>query len=275
MEKLDIKDYDNILFCGIGGSAVPGEIVKSIGLKKPVLISRETFPEFASSKTLCFVVSYSGNTKETLKLYNEAKKRKCRIIIITSGGSLENKNEEVFIVPKGHVPREALVYMLDPILRILGILNKNSESLEKILEKILTSKDENYSKKIAEILKNKIPIIYSSSERLNIISETWETLFNENSKILAHSNYFPQLAHNEIEAIINENCKVVFILDKETPTIKKAKKIIKNHIGIKLKGKNLVEKMLYGIYFGNLVSKHIAKFKGINYRETKRINLLK
>ncbi len=268
MYKINPEKYDKILFCGIGGSAVPGEVVKALNIKKPVLISREIFPESANSKTLCFVISYSGNTAETLKLYGEAKRKKCQIIIITSGGKLEKKNEEMFLVPKGFVPREALVYMLKPVLKVLGI---NQRELEKIPEKI----DKNYAKKIAAKLNNKIPVVYSPSEKLKIISYSWQTLFNENSKVFAHSNYFPELAHNEIEAKINKGFRVVLLFDKKTEQIKKAKKIIKNSIDMKLKGKNPLEKIIYGIYLGNSVSKALAKIKRINYKETKKINMLK
>ena len=72
--KLKKRDYTKICFCGIGGSAVPGEVIKALNLKKPVLVVREKLPASVNSKTLCFIVSYSGNTKETINLYKAAKK---------------------------------------------------------------------------------------------------------------------------------------------------------------------------------------------------------
>ena len=267
MKKINLKKYSKIIFCGIGGSAVSGEIVKALNYKKPVLIAREALPASANSKSLCFVTSYSGNTNETLRLYKQAKKKKCKIIIITSGGKLSKFKEEKIILPKEHLPREALIYMLIPVLEVLKIKLKNPLKIIKKINKIK-------AKLIAFKLKNKMPLIYASSESLKIVAETWETLFNENSKILAHSDYFPQLAHNEIEAKLSKKHKVILLIDKETKQIQKAKKFLKP-IKIKLKGSTLLEKIIYGIYLGDLVSIYLAKQKHIDYEETKKIKELK
>ena len=55
--------------------------------------------------------------------------------------------------------------------------------------------------------------------------------------------------------------------------IKKAKKIIKPII-IKLKGNNLLEKIVYGITLGDLVSLYLAELLKRNYKLTKRIDYL-
>lgn len=267
MKKINLKEYNKIIFCGIGGSAVSGEIVKSLNYKKPVLITRESLPASANSKSLCFVTSYSGNTNETIKLYKQAKKKKCKIIIITSGGKLSKFREHKVILPKEHLPREALIYMLIPVLEILKIKLQNPLKIIKKVKKI-------NARLIAFKLKNKMPVIYASSESLKVVAERWETQFNENAKILAHSDYFPQIAHNEIEAKLTKNHRVILLIDKQTKQIQKAKKLLKP-IKIKLKGNTLLEKILYGIYLGDLVSIYLAKKRGINYKETKRIKYLK
>ena len=47
----EIGKYDKIVFCGIGGSAYPGEVVKSLDLKIPVFVVKEEMPEFVNEKT--------------------------------------------------------------------------------------------------------------------------------------------------------------------------------------------------------------------------------
>lgn len=265
---MKVKNYSKICFCGIGGSAVPGEIIKALNLKKPVLIARETLPASINSKTLCFVVSYSGNTKETIKLYKAAKKKKAKIIIITSGGKLSKvKYGEKILIPKGYLPRQALPFLIEPALKILKV---NSKPIFTQLNNVSKVK----ARLIAGRLKKKIPVIYTSSEKLFIIAQRWESQFNENSKIFAHSDYFPAIAHNEIEARLGKQAKVILLLDKETKQIKKAKKFLKPTI-IKLKGKTLLDKIMYGIYLGDLVSYYLAKYKGIKYKPVKRIDYLK
>lgn len=264
---MKIKNYNKILFCGIGGSAVPGEIIKSLNLRKPVLIAREKLPASVNSKTLCFVVSYSGNTKETIQLYRQAKKKRAKIIIITSGGKLGKARDEKMFVSKGILPREAYVEMLLPILTALSIKSTN---LLKIIKKVKKRE----VKKVAKKLKNKFPLVYASSEGLKIISDKWVDDFNENAKVLAHGGYFPEISHNEIEAKAGKNTRVILLLDKETKQIKKAKKFFKP-IVIKLKGKNLLEKIIYGIKLGDLASLYLAELLKRDYKTTKRIDYLK
>jgi len=261
-----IKEYNKIVFCGVGGSAMPGEIIEALGINVPIHLAREKLPKWADKNTLCFVISYSGNTKETLSLYNQAKKNKCRILIITSNGKLAKKPDEKIIVKKGILPREALFLMLKPIFKILkikfkAITGKNKKTASKL------------AKKIAKKLKNKDPAIHASSEALKAVAYRWQTQLSENSKVLADSNYFPEIAHNDIEALRDSKDIVILLMDKETKQIKAAKKILKP-IEIKLKGKTKIEKIIYGIYLGDLVSKELANIRKINYKKTPRITRL-
>lgn len=262
-----MRSYNKILFCGIGGSAVPGEVIKSLNLKKSVLIAREKLPASVNSKTLVFIVSYSGNTKETIKLYRQAKKKKARIIIITSGGRLGKVKDEKIFIAKGLMPRDAYVEMLLPILDTLNIKPGELRNIVKKASKIK-------AKRIAKKLKNKLPVVYVSSESLKVISDKWVDNLNEDSKILAHGGYFPEISHNEIEARLGKDTKVILLLDKQTNQIKRAKKILKP-IVIKLKGNGLLEKIVYGIALGDLVSYYLAELLKRNYKVTKRIDYLK
>ena len=260
---MKIKECDKIVFCGIGGSSMPGEIIQSLDLEIPVFISREKLPKWVNKKTLCFVISYSGNTKETISLYKKAKQKKCKIIIITSGGKQEKEKQEKYLVPKNHLPREAVFVMLEEILPILKIKKPSIK---------IKNKDKKKAKRLAKDIHEKIPVIYSSSESLKCLSYRWQTVFNENSKLLAHGNYFPEIAHNEIESDSLEKVVKILLLDKKT---KKMKKIMKKSWKIiKLKGKTKLEKIYYGIKIGDEVSKEIASLKGIDYKETPKINSL-
>ena len=156
----EIGGFDKVIFCGIGGSGMPGEIVCSLkSTKSPCFKAKEKLPEWTDKNTLCFIISYSGDTKETIELYKQAKNKKAKIIIITSGGRLSKKPESKIIIPKGFLPREALPYFLVPVLKILNI-NTN------IRKPSATKKEERQINKIINKLKtkNKIPVIYSSSD---------------------------------------------------------------------------------------------------------------
>ena len=236
-------------------------------MKIPVIVVKENLPEFADENTLCFVVSYSGNTSETIGLYKEAKKKKCQIIVVSSGGELGRVMDDKILVPKGYLPREAFVYLLFPVLNILKI---NYKDCFEVIKKF----DENEVKKIARRLIDKIPVVYCSSEDLGFLCYRWQTFFNENSKAMAHSNFFPELAHNEIEAEVDDEFERILLYDTKTRQIKKANKIMKL-VEIKLKGKSLISRIFYGTYFGFLLSYYLAELEGVDYRKAERIRELK
>ena len=82
---------DKIIIAGMGGSAVGGDLLKLYlhDLKIPVMTVRDyKLPNFVDENTLVFAVSYSGNTEETLSAFEDAQKKKAKIVAVTSGGKL-------------------------------------------------------------------------------------------------------------------------------------------------------------------------------------------
>src|SRR3989344_4979425 len=85
----DYKNIENIVFCGMGGSALGARIVDSYALDQlrvPLEIFNEyKLPGYANEKSLVVVSSYSGSTEETLEVTNEALKKRAKIFGITTG----------------------------------------------------------------------------------------------------------------------------------------------------------------------------------------------
>ena len=133
------KRYKNIVFLGLGGSAIGGDIIRSYLVEEaniPISVVRGySLPRFVNKDSLVFATSYSGNTEETLSMYKEAISRKAHLIVITSGGRLERlaiKNGNLLVsIPRGFPPRCALGYCFMPALILLGKLNivKNQEGV--------------------------------------------------------------------------------------------------------------------------------------------------
>ena len=68
----------SILVCGMGGSAIGGDLLKSYlsDSNLPVFVNRNYgIPRFVDSTTLVFAISYSGNTEETLEAVKMAKEK--------------------------------------------------------------------------------------------------------------------------------------------------------------------------------------------------------
>lgn len=110
------KGIDSVILTGMGGSAISGDLFANFfkdELDIPFYVNRNyDLPESANKNTLLIVSSYSGNTEETISVFNSGLKRKCRIVCITSGGKVQkiaekNKVPVVKIQPGFH-PRYAL-----------------------------------------------------------------------------------------------------------------------------------------------------------------------
>ena len=66
----DASDIDQLVVMGMGGSGIAGDIVKAIVSPRipiPVVVSKGyECPNFVGRRTLVMVVSFSGETEETL-----------------------------------------------------------------------------------------------------------------------------------------------------------------------------------------------------------------
>jgi len=241
--KNDYK-FNNIIICGMGGSAIAGEFTASVvnycmdacGQTPLVFVNREyCLPNFANEESLIILSSYSGNTEETLFSARDAISKTKNVICITTGGELLKfaKEHNLFYVllPEGFQPRCALVYALIALLNIitkLGMVLTNEELQEKLL-KIETRanvtlkmysdlKNQNYALQLAKSLQNKIPVFYSEGKFLGALSLRWRQQIHENSKQICFGNVLPEMNHNEINSwnypknLINQT-QIVFFRD--------------------------------------------------------------
>ena len=80
----------NVLVCGLGGSGIGGTIISQLVSDKcalPITINKDyKIPSFVNQDTLVICCSYSGNTEETLEMYQQAYDKGAEVAIITSGG---------------------------------------------------------------------------------------------------------------------------------------------------------------------------------------------
>lgn len=300
---------DNIVLSGMGGSAIGGDLARSYladELKIPFLVCRNyTLPEFVNDKSLVFISSYSGNTEETLSAYQEAKRRKSKIIAITSGGKLLEKCKKdgfpFVTLPVGLPPRAALGYSFTPILVILSRLKiisdktKELERTSKFLEKrrgeyVKDRKfNQNQAKSLALKLYRKIPIIYSSTDYLDAVGYRWKGQLCENSKVLAFNNYFPEFNHNELVGWkvldhIRDKLVVIMLKDKKDhPRIQRRMKIVEDIIKkekvmvieIESQGENLLSRIFSLIQLGDLTSFYLAILNREDPTPVKVIDYLK
>ncbi len=296
-----------IVVCGMGGSAIGGDILKTLlseKLELPIWVNRSyTLLPLMNKKTLVFIISYAGNTEETLNAYKEAIKRESLIISICSGGKLRqlSKKDKIpcLLVPSGMPPRTTVGYLFISMLKILerlrGIEGGDYDELFGVLSELRdrfapnVPLSKNLAKSLSQELRGKIPLIYGVEGLTDIVAHRLKTQFNENSKILAFWNVFPELNHNEIVPWEGEG-KVdlgqfyaIFIRDKaEGKRIKKRIEVTQSIIKEKAKcteiwteGKNPLTRILSAVYTGDWLSFYLAILQEIDPTPVRMIDVLK
>lgn len=304
------RDFNKIVFAGLGGSAIGAELVKSylyFESKIPIAVYREyELPGYIDNSTLVFISSYSGNTEETLCAYAQAKEKGAWIIAISSDGTLQEyaqKDGLTFIqIPKGLPPRCALGYLsIIPlcILEKLGLANAESFSIEQTIKVLddLKNKNlnprvgckDNIAKFIASKLFNKFAVIYSSSIHFDVVTTRLRGQLNENSKALASSHVFPEMNHNEIVGWQNpkklfKDFLVLLLRDENMhPRVAKRMEITKEMLkkeGITVieiwsRGQDLLSRIFSLIYIGDFISYYLAILYGIDPTPVERVTYLK
>ena len=88
-----VSGVDKVVVAGVGGSGIAGSMLKVYCSEKaPALhvhVSKcYEVPSFVDSKTLVFVISYSGNTEETIDAFNSAVRRNYPVAAISVGGKM-------------------------------------------------------------------------------------------------------------------------------------------------------------------------------------------
>jgi glucose/mannose-6-phosphate isomerase len=299
----------NVVVTGLGGSAIGGDLIRMISQDRsviPILVNRDyTLPAFVDEKTLVIASSYSGNTEETLASYQEALKRKAKVLVITTGGELKKRaladEVPVITIPHGLPPRAALGYSFFPLLVALeeqGIVPRKHFKIEETIKLLRETRDylypevpetDNPAKLLAKKLHGKLPVIYGVSGVTEVIAVRWKGQLNENAKHPAFFNMFPELNHNEImgyegdKDLLSKMEIVILRSPDENDRIKKRIDITKSLIEdvvsgvteIWPKGESALERMLYHIMFGDYVSAYLAILNQKDPTEIDFINALK
>lgn len=214
----DLADVRNVVFCGMGGSAVAGDVLRSVfrdRLGVPVEVNRSPeLPEHAGPHSLVVVSSYSGNTAETLGSFREATKRGCRAIVVTSGGTVADEAEEAGVpvvhVPGGFQPRAALGWLAFTALGALeaaGLLPPLAEDVAEAAGEVEvrtescgpgTPTGDNPAKRLAAGIGHRVPVVWAAEGIGSAAAARWKTQFNENGKVPAWWASMSELDHNEV-----------------------------------------------------------------------------
>jgi len=291
-------DYRYIIVAGMGGSGIVGDYLGFLtntygGL--PVLVYKNHVPpKHVGRDSLVIVVSYSGNTLETIRFIERISGS--TVVAVSSGGLLEKisllRNYLFIKVPGGYAPRTALPYML---YIVLGLLDSSGYTVVSYREA-----EASYSflssawDRVLEIGGDIAGFIHGYKGLLILSSHSpYEPLlvrgkneFNENSKIPVKVEVSPEWMHNDIvgwEAPYENKYSVLSISDPDDAV---GSRLVEYMVGVysglgipvygfKLLGSGFLEKIMYGSIVLGVASVKLAYLRGLDPLATKSIGLYK
>lgn len=287
---LDFK-FKFILFCGMGGSAIGGDIISDCvadSARYPIKIQRfPDIPEWVNEDTLVVISSYSGNTKETLSMYEQATAKNAQIIVLSSGGEISErakaKGDLIIKITPGLQPRCALGYTLGIMINVMDALGDPSTKIavQKSIPKLRTLRDELSSDisiawEVARRIDGRVPIIYSTTD-IASSALRWKSQMNENSKMMAFSGSIPEFSHNEIsgwsEGEVREKCMPIFLYEERMNRYKRnainaSIDTLRSYgvepLVLKIRGKSVTEKIIRSVMIGDYVSLYLAYISGVD-----------
>jgi len=304
----DYASINKVVVLGMGGSAIGGDLVASLitgEAKIPVFIHRDYgLPAFVDENSLVIASSYSGMTEETLSAFKQALVTDAKKLVVTTGGSLkalaEKQNIPVFSFDYKAQPRTTLPFSFLSILNFmqrLGIIEaKDSDVAEAgvIFEQLASeiketvSVDSNKAKQLAHTLHGKMAIIYGAGITAGV-ARRWKTQLNENSKVWAFYETFPELNHNAVVGYqfpkgLASGTAIVMLKSNHLPPqiIRRynitAQLLNKAGIGYQMVeglGKGALAQILSLVLFGDYVSYYLAILNCINPTPVESIDFLK
>ncbi|MEA2159102.1 MAG: glucose/mannose-6-phosphate isomerase [Solirubrobacteraceae bacterium] len=309
VESADLRSgesTDGLVVAGMGGSSIGGALARAaLGdrASRPIVLARGyALPAWTTPDTTVLCASYSGNTEETLGVYEAAGALGAPRIVATTGGKLAELAREdgvpVIPLPGGFQPRAAVAYSLVVALEVAGLCGAG-ESLHAeidvaaahaerlVAEWAPEAADDCLPKRLARGLHGTVPQI-SGAGLTTPIAYRWKCQINENAKTPCFASELPELDHNELagwEATADlARFSAVFLDDSDLhPRIRQRIELTRGIIAqsgattyrIDTIGETRTERLISQVLLGDLVSLYLAVLRGVDPSPVKVLEQLK
>jgi glucose/mannose-6-phosphate isomerase len=286
---------DGLVVAGMGGSAIGGALARAaLGdrASRPIVLARGyALPAWTTPDTTVLCASYSGNTEETLGVYDAAGALGAPRIVSTTGGRLAEAAREdgvpVIPLPGGFQPRAAVAYSLVVALEVAALCGAGERMHAEVdvaaahAEHLTAewgpdSGLETLPKKLARGLLGTVPTV-SGAGLTAPIAYRWKCQINENAKTPCFASELPELDHNEISGWEGSGevarCSAVFLDDSDLhPRIRQRIELTRGIIAgtgattyrIDSVGGTRTERLVSLVLLGDLVSLYLAVLRGVD-----------
>jgi glucose/mannose-6-phosphate isomerase len=278
---------------GMGGSGIAADLARGIvdaeSRATLTVVRSPNLPRSVDLSTEVLLVSYSGNTWETLEAYDAAGRAGARRTVITSGGALLDRAEADGVpflrVPSGLPPRSAVGHLLGGVLGLLEpafpeplgerVTRTASATRARIRE---YARARGPAAALARRVGRRLPFVYAESSFVPL-ARRWKTQVEENAKRLAAFDEVPELFHNALvawdalpRAEADRSIALLLEWSGESPSVQKSFRYLERLLRSKavptvrapLLGEDRLEALVAGIALGDHVSLFLADLSGVD-----------
>jgi glucose/mannose-6-phosphate isomerase len=283
-------EVENVVILGMGGSGIAGDVLTAVAgpfMAVPAVVSKGyECPSFVGEGTLCFAVSYSGNTEETVEAATEAAAAGARMVVLSAGGRLAELAEQwdapwVRLPGDIPMPRAALGAVSVPplvVLERIGLFPGATGWITEAVRQLERRRDElagepNAATELARALDRTIPLVYGGGAIGAVAALRWKNQINENAKAPAFWAAHPELCHNEVcgWGQHGDVTRQVFSLvhlrhDDEHPQVDRRFELVRELVEevvvdvheVRAEGEGALAQLFDLVLFGDVVSLHLA-----------------
>ena len=289
------EDIENVVVLGMGGSGIGGDIAAAVAgpfSSVPIVVAKGyEAPSFVGPGTLCFAISYSGSTEETVEATQAAVESGARMVICSTGGALGDLAEAMdfphIVLPDIPMPRAGVGAVSVPVLMVLeqvGLFPGAGQYVADAVDQLNRRRDKliqdgGPAQAIARHLDRTIPIAYGADALGQVAAYRFKCQVNENAKAPAFAGVVPEMCHNEICGwgqhgdVTRQTMSVVrFRHDFEHPqnarrfqlTFDAIDEVVHAVVDIKAEGDGALAQLFDLILQGDFVSLHLAADAGVD-----------
>ncbi len=298
VQSANLEPHDapgGLVVAGMGGSSIGGALARvALGdrASRPLSLARSyELPAWATPDTTVLCCSYSGNTEETLAVYEAAGALGARRITATTGGKLAEAARQdgvpVIPLPGGFQPRAAVAYSLVIALEVAGLcgvgerlhaeIDVAAAHAERLVEKWRPDGPADaLPKEVARGLHGTI-IQVAGAGLTTPVAYRWKTQINENAKLPCFNHELPELDHNELvgwqgaaelgrfSAVFLDDCD---LHPRVRQRIELTRGLIAGDAAVTFRlesiGGSPTERLVSLILLGDLVSLYLAVLRGVD-----------
>lgn len=292
----NLEGVEHVVVVGMGGSGIAGDVLHAIAapfMPVPVTVVKGYQPpEYVGAQSLVFVMSFSGDTEETVEAATAAYEAGAALVVVTCGGELGRLADDwkVPVVPVPASipqPRAALGAMAVPplvVLEEIGLFPGAVQWIDLALDQLRSRRDQlvasgSLAEDVARRIGRTIPLIHSSEALGAAAALRWKAQINENAKAPAFYNLYPELCHNEVagwgqhgDATRQLITLVNLRHDAEHPQLDRRyqlvsevlREVVADIVEVRAAGEGDLAQLMDLALIGDFVSLHLARSEGID-----------